>query len=94
MDIRGPKQRTAACLVGFAGLFGAAPALAASIFVNADITTSQTWTANNEYILTDRIYVTSGATLTIEAGVTVRGEPEDSPGAGNEIETDHLHRSG
>lgn len=83
MDIRKPKQRIAACVVGFAGLFGAAPALAASIFVNADITTSQTWTANNEYILTDRIDVTNGSTLTIEAGVTVRGEPEDSPGAQN-----------
>ncbi len=83
MDIRRPKQGIAACVVGFAGLFGVAPALAASIFVNADITTSQTWTANNEYILTDRIYVTNGSTLTIEAGVTVRGEPEDSVGSQN-----------
>jgi hypothetical protein len=66
-----------------AALVCAAPTLAASIFVNADITTSQTWTPDNEYILTDRIYVTNGATLTIEAGVTVRGEPEDSPGAQN-----------
>ena len=83
MDIRGPKRRIAACLVGFAGLFGAAPVLAASIFVNADIATSQTWTANNEYILTERIYVINGSTLTIEAGVTVRGEPEDSVGTQN-----------
>ena len=59
------------------------PAVAADIFINADITTSQTWTANNEYILTDRIYVVNGSTLTIEAGTTVRGEPEDSPGAQN-----------
>ena len=63
-------------------LFGV-PALAADIFISADITTSQTWTASNEYILTDRIYVTGGSTLTIEAGTTVRGEPEDSPGAQN-----------
>jgi hypothetical protein len=44
--------------------------------VFGDITTSQTWTADNEYILTDVIYVTSGATLTIEAGTLVRGEPD------------------
>jgi len=40
------------------------PAVAADIFINADITTSQTWTANNEYILTDRIYVVNGASMT------------------------------
>ncbi len=83
MDIRGQKFLLAGCIVGIAGLFGAAPAIAATIFVNADITTSQTWTADNEYILTDRIYVTNGSTLTIEAGVTVRGEPEDSVGLQN-----------
>jgi hypothetical protein len=81
VDIRGHKLRLAAGIVGFAGLFGVAPALAATINVNADITTSTTWTANNEYILTDRIYVTNGATLTIEAGVTVRGEPEETVGS-------------
>ena len=56
-------------------LLCAMPALAADIFVNADIATSQTWTASNTYILTDRIYVVNGATLTIEAGTTVRGSP-------------------
>jgi len=61
----------------------AAPTLAADIFVNADITVSETWTADNNYILTDRIYVTNGATLTIEAGTTVRGEPEFPSGAQN-----------
>ena len=83
MSIRGRRTRVAAWVGGFAALFAAAPALAASIFITGDITTSQTWTPDNEYILTDRIYVTNGATLTIEAGVTVRGEPEDSPGAQN-----------
>lgn len=70
MKIKGYKARIAAVVVG---LLGAGPALAASIFVNADINTSTTWTANNEYILTDRIYVTGGSTLTIEAGTVVRG---------------------
>ncbi len=51
-------------------------ALAATVPVTADITTSTTWTANNEYILTDVIYVTSGATLTIEPGTLIRGEPD------------------
>src|SRR5512134_164742 len=50
-------------------------AQAATIHIGADITTSQTWTADNEYILTQPIYVTSGATLTIEPGTVVRGEP-------------------
>jgi hypothetical protein len=79
----GHRARIATIVAGVAGLLAAAPASAASIFINADITTSQTWTANNEYILTDRIYVTNGATLTIEAGVTVRGEPEDTVGSQN-----------
>jgi hypothetical protein len=74
----GHKARIATIVGGVASILGAAPALAASIFINADITTSQTWTADNEYILQDRIYITNGATLTIEAGVTVRGEPESA----------------
>jgi hypothetical protein len=64
-----------------AGLVGAAPSMAATIVVNANITTSQTWTANNVYRLHGIIYVTNGATLTIQPGVTIRGEPETSPGA-------------
>ena len=53
------------------------------IAVSADITASTTWTANNEYVLTDRIYVTGGSTLTIEPGTVLRGEGEDTPGAQN-----------
>ena len=47
------------------------PAQAADVFVNADITTSTTWTADNDYILTQVIYVTNGATLTIEPGTVI-----------------------
>ncbi len=58
-------------------------ALAATIDVGTDgdgtnftaITTSQTWTADNVYILKEVIYVTNGATLTIEPGTVIRGEP-------------------
>jgi hypothetical protein len=48
-----------------------AGAAAAQVNVSSDITTSTTWTANNVYNLTQQIYVTNGATLTIEAGTVV-----------------------
>src|SRR6185369_13726575 len=35
---------------------------------------------DKDYLLTQPIYVTSGATLTIEPGTVVRGEGESSPG--------------
>jgi len=53
----------------------AVSAQAAIVQVTADITSDTTWTAANEYILTDIIYVRDGATLTINAGTIVRGEP-------------------
>jgi hypothetical protein len=39
--------------------------------VSSDITTSTTWTANNVYNLTTQVYVTNGASLTIQAGTVV-----------------------
>ncbi len=60
---------------------GLGSAFAASISVTSNITASETWTADNEYILTQVIYVTDGATLTIEPGTVIRGEGESSPGA-------------
>ena len=60
---------------------GASQSLAATVFVNSNITTSELWTADNEYILAQPIYVTNGATLTIEPGTVIRGEGESSPGA-------------
>ena len=40
-----------------------------------DITTNTTWTANNTYLLDDGyVYVTGGATLTIEPGTVIRGD--------------------
>jgi hypothetical protein len=62
----------------------ATSASAAVVSVTADITTPTTWTASNEYVLTDVIYV-RGATLTIEPGTIIRGEPKSAgnfdPGA-------------
>jgi hypothetical protein len=42
------------------------------------LTTSQTWTANNEYFLTDRVFIPNGITLTIEPGTKIYGSVNDS----------------
>ncbi len=39
------------------------------------ITGTETWTANNTYVLQDQIFVMPGATLTIEAGTVVQSTP-------------------
>jgi hypothetical protein len=70
----------------FLAVFVAAGASAAVIEVTSDITSDTTWTSANDYILTDIIYVKNGATLTINPGTIIRGEPEDgsapyTPGA-------------
>ena len=46
----------------------------------AGITTNTTWTANNKYLLKGFVYVTSGATLTIEPGTIILGD-KDTKGA-------------
>ncbi len=46
---------------------------AADVPVTANITQDTTWTADNEYLLGQPIFVTDGATLTIEPGTTVYG---------------------
>jgi hypothetical protein len=66
------------------GYFPAPTQVPISGDVNSEITTSQTWTSDNEYVLTRPVYLTNGATLTIEAGTVVRGEPNggaNDPGA-------------
>jgi hypothetical protein len=42
--------------------------------ISAPITTNTTWNANTKYILKGNIYVTSGATLTIEPGTVILGD--------------------
>jgi hypothetical protein len=78
---RGSRVIAIAALTAATCAAGVSRVQAAIIDVTGNITTSQTWTSNNEYILTQVIYVTSGATLTVEPGTVVRGEPESSPGA-------------
>ena len=60
--------------------FSAAAASAANIFVPAgDISVDTTWTSANEYILQGPVFVKDGATLTINAGTIVRGQPRKGP---------------
>ncbi|MBK8979361.1 MAG: hypothetical protein IPM29_25975 [Planctomycetes bacterium] len=54
-----------------AGLLLVGTAAAQTVLVTSDIAVSTTWTANNTYNLQRQIYVTNGATLTIEAGTVV-----------------------
>ena len=55
-----------------------AGAQAADVNVTSNITTSETWSASNVYILQDVIYVEPGATLTIEPGTVIRGNGADA----------------
>ncbi len=47
---------------------------AAKINKSGNIFTSETWTADNVYNLTDQVYVLPGATLTIEAGTLIQSD--------------------
>jgi len=46
----------------------------ATVTVTSNITSNTTWTTGNTYLLSGQIYVTSGATLTIQPGVKVLGD--------------------
>ncbi|OKS85408.1 hypothetical protein RG47T_0854 [Mucilaginibacter polytrichastri] len=45
-----------------------------TVEVTGDIATSTTWTANKIYYLKGYVYVTNGATLTIEPGTIIKGD--------------------
>ena len=68
--------------------------LVLSNFINAEeitlignITTDTTWSASSQYILDKPIFVTDGATLTIEAGTTIYGTEVDAGTFGSLIVT-------
>ena len=42
--------------------------------VQDSISTNTTWTNNKQYLLKGFVYVTSGATLTIDSGVIIKGD--------------------
>jgi Secretion system C-terminal sorting domain len=47
---------------------------ATTVTVNADITTNTTWATGTTVLLQNKVYVTNGATLTIQPGVVIRGD--------------------
>jgi len=52
-----------------------------TVLVDANITSDETWTSDNIYILANRVAVTSGATLTIEPGTIIKGQAGSGPNA-------------
>lgn len=50
------------------------------VVVEADITTDTTWTADKVWGLKGTVHVTNGATLTIEPGTIIKGQPAPTPG--------------
>ncbi len=73
MKIENIKTRASGLLCG---LLLTGSAAFAEVQVTSNITTDTTWTAaEGPYILTDIIYVTNNASLTIEAGTLIKGEP-------------------
>jgi hypothetical protein len=80
-------------LLGFGLAASQGHAAQIGVFTDADLTeldpvlgvrvlkSSQTWTADNQYILTDRIFIKDGQTLTIEPGTKIYGSVnENGPG--------------
>lgn len=47
---------------------------ASDVKITGNITSSQTWTTGKTYVLSGRVAVTAGNTLTIQPGVVVKGE--------------------
>ena len=69
-------------LLGAAMIAGlSVAAQAAVIYKGTSITAYDTWTAGNTYVLTNILYVSNNAILTIQPGTVVRGEPESVAGA-------------
>ena len=65
-------KRFAAAMTLAVVMYGAAEA--AVVNVTSNITSNTTWSNSNTYVLIDKIFVKSGATLTIEAGTVIKGD--------------------
>lgn len=50
-----------------------------TVVVTNNVTANTTWTRANTYLLETKIYVTNGATLTIEPGTVIKGRPKANP---------------
>ncbi|MBU1371146.1 MAG: hypothetical protein KJ712_00455 [Bacteroidetes bacterium] len=62
------------------------PGVSNTVEVTADITANTTWSASKIYLLNKIIYVTNGATLTIEAGTLIKGS-KSTAGSGSLVIT-------
>ena len=51
------------------------------VTITSNVTSNTTWTSNHTYLLQGQIYVTNGATLTIQAGTKILGD-KNTVGAG------------
>lgn len=60
-------------LLAAAACFAAVPGFAADVIVTGKIAQNTTWTASNRYLLSGYVFVTPGATLTIEPGTIIQG---------------------
>src|SRR4051812_34505062 len=57
------------------------------VIVKGNITQNTTWTNNKVYLLSNIIYVTNNATLTIEAGTVIYGNDDSHPNKGSLVVT-------
>jgi hypothetical protein len=73
------KKSLTALFLGVLVTCGAANA--ATITKFGTISASETWFSSNTYVLANVVFIDGGATLTIEAGTLVRGEPEETSGS-------------
>jgi hypothetical protein len=60
---------------------GGSPLMAADINVTANVAADTTWTADNDYIIGQPVFVTDGATLTIEPGTKIYGFEDTANGS-------------
>jgi len=75
-----PMYRSATLLAALSFVVAVpAAAQAPTMTASADITTNTTWATGQVVLLDGLVYVRPGATLTIQAGVIVKGKAEPSP---------------
>ncbi len=66
------KKALLTLALGLAGIVSASAY--GTVSVQGDITTNTHWEADSQYLLKGYVYVTSGTTLTIDAGAIIRGD--------------------
>jgi hypothetical protein len=76
------RKFTAALALATVGIFAVGNSASALVSVSSNVTTDTVWgddPGEDEILLEEPIFVTSGATLTILPGVIVRGQPRSGP---------------